>query len=93
MFFIQDPRPEPRPGMVVYAHSGFIREDGTKKPAYPILVDFLESLQTNCSSQTNSDGVLTFAGNPGIYEIRIGGTFKKQLVHLTGDGPLTMMYK
>lgn len=87
-FFLQDPRPEPRPGMVTYAYAGFAREDGTTKPSYPVLVGFWHRMQTNCVAHTDQEGMLTFLGNPGIYEISIYGTFKKMRIHLTGSETL-----
>ena len=40
LFFLQDPHPEPRPDIVVFAFAGFLKEDGTKKPSYSVLTDF-----------------------------------------------------
>ncbi len=86
LFRLQDPRPEPRPGLVTYAYSGFVREDGTEKPSLPSLFEFWDAMQTNCYTYTDQEGTLAFTGNPGIYEIWINGTFKKEQIHLTGSG-------
>jgi hypothetical protein len=40
IFFLQDPRPEPKPGIVVFAYAVFLKEDDTKKPSYSVLTDF-----------------------------------------------------
>jgi hypothetical protein len=92
MFFLQDPRPEPRPGMVAYAYPGFLREDGAEKPSLNTLFEFWNAMQTNCYAQTDQDGILTFQGNPGIYEIWINGTFKKEQIHLTGSETISIEF-
>ncbi|WP_138419409.1 endo-1,4-beta-xylanase [Aquibacillus sediminis] len=77
-------------GAWINAPSGFVRRDNSPKPSYDVLKKLIKGdWLTNVTCETDDDGMVSFEGFLGEYELRCGD--KKGSFQLDKDGEMVRM--